>query len=67
METKPGSYRVQERAGVVQVIKATTPAKVLRIRKHLGKAHVIYLQRFDELLTAAKEEQERERERGGAK
>jgi hypothetical protein len=29
--------------------------------------HAIYLQRFDELLGAAKEEKEQERERGGAK
>jgi hypothetical protein len=65
METKLGSYRVQDRADVVQVIKASTPASVSKIRKHLGKAHAIYLRRFDELLEAAKEEQEQERERGG--
>ena len=67
METKLGSYRVQDRADVVQVIKVTTPATLRRIRKHLGKAHAIYLRRFDELLGAAKEEKEQERERGGAK
>jgi hypothetical protein len=67
METKLGSYRVQDRADVVQVIKVTTPATLRRIRKHLGKAHAIYLRRFDELLEAAKEEKEQERERGGAK
>ena len=66
METKLGSYRVQDRADVVQVVKATTPANVKKIRKHLEKTHAIYLQRFDELLGAAKEEQEQERERGGA-
>src|SRR6202171_2499411 len=68
METKLGSYRVQDRADVVQVIKVTTtPATLRRTRKHLGKVHTIYLQRFDELLAAAKEETEQERERGGAK
>jgi hypothetical protein len=67
METKLGSYRVQDRADVVQVIKATTPAALRRVRKQLGKVHAIYLGRFDELLGAAKEEKEQERERGGAK
>lgn len=66
VETKLGSYRVLDRADVVQVIKVSTPAVLRKIRKHLGKAHAIYLQRFDELLQAAKEEQEQERERGGA-
>src|SRR5438046_8038567 len=67
METKLGSYRVQDRADVVQVIKGTRPSTVKKIRKHLGTVHAIYLQRFDELLAAAKEEEEQERERGGAK
>lgn len=67
METKLGSYRVQDQADVVQVIKVTTPAAVKRIRKHLGKAHAIYLRRFDELLETAEEEKVQERERGGAK
>jgi hypothetical protein len=67
METKLGSYRVQDRADVVQVIKVTAPATVRRIRKHLAKAHAIYLRRFDELVEAAKEEMEQERERGGAR
>jgi hypothetical protein len=67
METKLGSYRVQDQADVVQVIKVTTPATLRRIRKHMGNAHAIYLGRFDELLGAAKEEKEQERERGGAK
>src|SRR5439155_23459311 len=65
METKLGSYRVQDQADVVQVIKVTTPATLRGIRKHLVKAHATYLQRFDELLGAAKEEKEQERERGG--
>src|SRR6516225_2138039 len=67
METKLGSYRVQDRADVVQVLKMTTPATLKKIRKHLGKAHAIYLRRFDELLEAAQEEKEQERERGGAR
>jgi hypothetical protein len=67
METKLGSYRVQDRADVVQVIKVTVPGALRKIRKHLGKVHALYLQRFDELLAAAKEEKEQERERGGAK
>jgi hypothetical protein len=67
VETKLGSYRVQDRAGVVQVIKVTTGATLRRIRRRLGKAHAIYLGRFDELLGAAEEEKEQERERGRGK
>jgi hypothetical protein len=67
METKLGSYRVQDRADVVQVIKVTTPTALRKIRKRLGKVHAIYVGRFDELLEAAKEEKEQERERGRAK
>jgi hypothetical protein len=67
METKLGSYRVQDRADVVQVIKVTTPAALKKVRKHLGKTHAIYLQRLDELVDAAREEKEQERERGGGK
>jgi hypothetical protein len=67
METKLGSYRVQDRADVVQVIKTTTPATLRKIRKHLGKVHAIYLRRFEELLEAAKEEKKQERERGGGR
>jgi hypothetical protein len=65
METKLGSYRVQDRADVVQVVKATTAATLRKIRTYLGKAHAIYLRRFDELLETAKEEKDQERERGG--
>jgi hypothetical protein len=67
METKLGSYRVQDRADVVQVMKVTAAAALTRVRRAVGKIHVFYLRRFDELLAAAKEEkeQERERERGG--
>jgi len=67
METKLGSYRVQDRADVVQVIKVTAPTILKRIRKHLGSAHSIYRRRWDELMEAAKEEKEQERERGGAR
>lgn len=67
METKLGSYRVQDRADVVQVIKVTTPAVWRKIRKHLGQAHALYVRRFDELLETAQEEKEQERERGGAR
>jgi hypothetical protein len=67
VETKLGSYRVQDRADVVQVIKVTAAATLRRVRKHLGKTHALYVRRFDELLGAAKEEKEQERERGGAK
>ena len=63
-ETKLGSYRVQDRADVVQVIKVTAAARLKRIRKHLEKAHATYLRRFDELHEAAREEKEQERERG---
>ena len=48
-------------------IKVTAPAVLNRIRKRLGKTHATYLRRFDELLAAAKEEKEQERERGGSK
>src|SRR5438876_2092618 len=56
VETKLGSYRVQDRADVVQVIKGAAPATLRKIRKHLGKAHAIYLGRFEELLEVAREE-----------
>ena len=65
VETKLASYRVQDRADVVQVIKATTPAKLRKIRKRLDEVHAIYFRRFEELFEAAKEEMEQERERGG--
>jgi hypothetical protein len=67
METRLGSYRVQDRADVVQVIKLTTPATLRKIRKHLARAYAIYVRRFDELLEAATEEKEQERERGGTR
>jgi hypothetical protein len=66
METKLGSYRIQDRADVVQVIKTSSAATLRRIRKHLSKAHTVYLERFEELLAAAREERTQERERGGS-
>jgi hypothetical protein len=65
METKLGSYRVQDQADVVQVLKVTPSTALARIRKHLRKVHPIYLKRFEELLEAAETEREQERERGG--
>lgn len=67
METKLGSFRVQDQADVVQVIKVTTSAALRKIRKHLGKVHTTYVRRFDELLATAKDETAQERERGGNK
>ena len=67
VETKLGSYRVQDQADIVQVIKVTTPATLRKIRKHVAKTHAIYLRRFDDLAEAAKEETAQERERGGAR
>jgi hypothetical protein len=65
MGTKLASYRVRDRADVVQVMKATASGALTRVRRVIGKVHAIYLRRFDELLAAAKEEKEQERERGG--
>jgi hypothetical protein len=67
VETKLGSYRVQDQADVVQVIKGVTPGTLRKIRKHLGKTHAVYVRRFDELQAAAQNEREQERERGGAR
>ena len=67
METKLGSYRLQDQADVVRVIKVTSAAALRRVRKHFGKTHAIYLQRFEELLAAAESEKEQERDRGGTR
>jgi hypothetical protein len=64
VETKLGSYRVQDRADVVQVIKVITPATVKKTRKHLERAHSLYRRRFDELQETANDELAQERERG---
>jgi hypothetical protein len=64
METKLGSYRIQDRADVVQVMKATGRAALNKARRHLAKVHSVYLRRFDELRATANEEMEQERERG---
>src|SRR5436190_1663664 len=47
IETKLGSFRVQDQADVVSIIKVTTPAALRRTRKQLSKAHASYLRRFD--------------------
>jgi hypothetical protein len=65
LETKLSSYRVQDRADVVQVMKGTPPAALAKARGRIGKVHLTYLQRFDGLLAEAEEEKEQERERGG--
>lgn len=67
VETKLSSYRVQDRADVVQVIKAANATAIKKVRKHLDKVHRTYLQRFAELVAAAEEERQQERERGGKK
>jgi len=64
METKLGSFRVQDQADVIQVIKATIPTTLKKIRKHLDGVHAVYRRRFEELLAIAKEEKKQERERG---
>lgn len=48
-----------------RLLKTTTPATLRKIRKHLEGTHATYVQRFEELLAAAREEKEQERERGG--
>jgi hypothetical protein len=67
VETKLASYRVQDQADVVQVIKAASSAVLRRIRKHLDETHRIYVRRIDDLLAAAKKEMTQERERGGVR
>ena len=65
LETKLSSYRAQDRADVVQVIKVTSPSALAKARAHIGKVHLIYLGRFDQLHAEATEEKEQERKRGG--
>jgi len=67
VETKLGSYRIQDQADVVQVIKVTTAANLRKIRKRLDQVHVEYRRRFEELFAVAHEEIEQERARGAAK
>jgi hypothetical protein len=67
METKLGSYRVQDQADVVQVMKVSAAGTLRRIRKRLGKTHTTFVRRFDEMYAAAKAEKAQERERGGSK
>jgi hypothetical protein len=65
LETKLGSYRAQDRADVVQVMKVTPPSALAKARAHIGKVDLIYLERFDQLQAEAIEEKEQERKRGG--
>jgi len=65
LETKLGSYRAQDRADVVQVIKVTSASALARSRAHIGKVHPLYLERFSQLHAEAIEEIEQERQRGG--
>jgi hypothetical protein len=65
LETKLSSYRVQDRADVVQVMKNTSASALAKARTRLGKVHRLYRQRFDELLAEAEAEKQQERERGG--
>jgi hypothetical protein len=65
LETKLSSYRAQDRADVVQVMKVTPPNESAKARSQIGKAHPTYLQRFDQLQAEAREEKEQERKRGG--
>ena len=64
VETKLGSYRVQDQADIVQVIKVTPTRTLRRVRSRLAKVHAVYVRRFDEMLAAAKAEKKQERERG---
>jgi len=65
LETKVSSYRAQDRADVVQVMKTTSPSALAKARTHIGKVHLTYLERFDQLHAEAIEEKEQERKRGG--
>ncbi len=65
IETKLGSNRIQDRADVVQVMKATAATVLGKVRKSISKVHSLYLQRFDDLLAEATEEKKQEKERGG--
>jgi hypothetical protein len=59
METKLGSFGVQDRANIVHVIKGTTSDILRKTRKHLERANPIYLRRLDELAEAAIAEKQR--------
>ena len=65
LETKLSSYRSQDRADVVRVIKVTSPTVLAKARAHIGKVHPVYLERFAQLRGEAIEEKEQERIRGG--
>ncbi len=65
METKLASDRRLDQADVVQVVKKLEAPTIERIRAHLAGVHRRYQDRFEELVRAADEEKEQERERGG--
>lgn len=65
VETKLSSGRRQDQADVVQVLKKAAPADIERIREHIAGVHAVYLRLFEELVTAAEEEKQQEKERGG--
>lgn len=65
METKLSANRIQDRADVVQVMKRTTSAALMNARSHIANVHPAYLARFEELLAAAEEEKQQEKDRGG--
>lgn len=65
VETKLSSNRSQDRADVVRVVKRTESSAIAKVAKHLTGVHPTYLRLFEELCTAAQEEMEQERERGG--
>ena len=47
------------------VVKGLEPEAIERVRQHLDGVHERHRQSFEELLTAADEEKQQERERGG--
>jgi hypothetical protein len=65
LETKLSSYRVQDRADVVEVMKRTSPSSLSKARSRIAKVHRTYLHRFHELVAEAAAEKKQERERGG--
>jgi hypothetical protein len=64
METKISSYRIQDQADVVQVMKKLHPSALRKVRGRLAKIHPVYLRRLDELRAVAQAEKEQERQRG---
>jgi len=65
LETKLSSYRAQDRADVVQVLKRKDTATIEEVRDHIASVHAVYLRRFDQLRAAAEAEKKQEKNRGG--